>query len=186
MPPKNKTRPIFLLDKQEDQIVKSGGIIFYRFSKGIMELLINENRGMIEDLGGCTDIQDKDIFSTVAREVEEESNNKFIKKDIKKRIKKTKHYVYMKKSKYVVYFLECTNEESKFKTIDFGNKEIHDDVFRTIKWIPLDIFLLKEVIQFKLNFRLKNKKIFDMLKYIKSNHIFTKNLFIDSNSSKDI
>ena len=182
MTTKKASRPTFNLDDDEDKPVKAGGVIFYRFKKNIMELLIISSRGGLEDIGGCTDKKDKDIYSTVSREVEEESNSIFTQKNIKKRIKKSDTYIYNKRSKYVIFIIPATTKEEKLKSSHFGKKEIHDDIKRTISWISLSSFLLPEVIQHKLNWRLKHKTLFTALKNINSENALSKNIFSDSSS----
>ena len=158
-------RPTFYLDDEETQPIRAGGVLLYRNNEGSIDLLLVENRGYYEDLGGCTDTDDKDFYDTVARETEEESNKMIKYKSIHKRIRDAA-YIYMERSKYIVFIVEATERESKLKQADFGSKEIHDDFERTIKWIPMDVFFGQDIIQHKLNFRLKNKKLFDKLKLI--------------------
>jgi hypothetical protein len=181
---KKNLRPTFNLDDNEEKPVKAGGIIFYRFTKNDMELLLMESRGMIEDLGGCSDNSDKSICETVAREVDEESNNMFEKDDVMERIEKSNVHIYMKKSKYVVFLLQATPDETKFKSKDFGEIETHDDIPRIVRWIPLSVFLQPEVVQHKINWRLKSNALFNKLKEIKNDKKMSVNLFKTSEQSK--
>lgn len=173
MPPKKKK--IFYLGKGEDKPVVAGGVILYRFIGQEMEILLSENRGYYEDLGGCTDEDDDNIIATVTREAFEESNKLL---NIKLKRLEDGEFAYMEKSKYVVYVIKATKKEEALDSDDFGDKEIHDDINRTIKWISLDTFLKKEVIQYKLNWRLKNKALFDILKNIKKDKKNDVNLFL--------
>ena len=173
-------RKTFLLNDDEDMIVSAGGVILYRVKKGNVELLIAESRGLYEDLGGCVDKEDVDIFETVAREAFEESNELISKSKIKKRLKKDVRFCYSKRSKYVTYIIKANTDEAKLKSDDFGDKEIHDDIFRKIKWLPLDVFLSKDIIDHKLNFRLKNKKLFEILTDIKNQNKLGISIFTDS------
>jgi len=181
MPPKSKKT--FYLDDKKEQPVTSGGVILYRFVKGNMELLLVESRGGFEDLGGRIDDGDKDIYSTVAREANEESNELLSKITIKKRIKKSQ-FAYMEKSKYVVYIIEADKKEVKLVSEDFGDIEEHENISRKIKWIPLDTFLLPDIIKHKLNWRLKNKVLFDILKSIKTDKKCNVSMFSESSNSK--
>ena len=167
---------VFYINNDTD-IVSSGGVLLYRFINGEMELLLSDTRGLYEDLGGKVDDNDKNINSSISREVHEESNGLIDKKSIKARLLKN-NPIYIKKSKYLLYILHATPKERTLKSEDFGNKEIHDDINRTIKWIPLDIFLSQKIIKHRLNWRLKNKKIFDALKEIKIKSQLSKNVFI--------
>ena len=189
MPPKKDDRPTFSFNNNEDMPVKAGGVLFYRFNKDAMDLLLVDNEGTLEDLGGCTDAKDTDIYKTVSREVDEESNGKFKRNNIEKRIRVAEEYVYIPRSKYIIFLEEVTDKEAKLKMTDFGNREIHDDIPRKVKWVPLTIFLTQEVIQHKLNWRLKHKHLFDKLKQIKSDKSTSKNMFSeetrDASDSED-
>ena len=189
--PKKDDRPIFKIDGQD---VKAGGIIFYRYTKKSIDLLLINSERSIEDLGGCSEKGDVDIYYTTAREVEEESNKQFNKRNLIKRLKheSTKH-VYTQKSKYVIFVLKATEDEQKLKKEDFGNKETHDNIKRQVKWIPLEYFLKADVIKDRLNWRLKNATLFKIFKEIK-NKKFGGNIFsnyaksvsvVDSSSSEE-
>jgi hypothetical protein len=183
MSKKKDDRPIFKINGQE---VKAGGIIFYRYTDKSIDLLLINSERTIEDIGGCTEKGDIDIYYTVARVVEEESNNQFNKKKIIKRIKhESTEYIISQKSKYIIFILKATKSEEKLKKEDFGNKEIHDDIKRQIKWIPLDFFLKGDIIKNKLNWRLKNAILFNKLKEIKDKK-FGKNVFSKFIKSKII
>ena len=185
---KKQNRPVFNFKGNE---VSAGGIIFYRVNDNNIDLLLIENNRSIEDIGGQTDKEDSDIYETVSREVEEESNKIFKQKNLIKRLKdpSTKH-VYTKKSKYIIFLLEATKDEKKLKKTDFGTTELHDNIKRTIKWIPLEIFLDKDIISEKLNWRLKNGILFKLLNEIKSDKLghnifskYAKNIKRQSESS---
>ncbi len=158
-------RPVFKLNGND---VKAGGIIFYRYTENSLDLLLINSERSIEDLGGCTDEDDEDIYYTVAREVEEESNKKFKMNNLIKRLKKDSvKLCYTPKSKYVIFVLKATEKEQKFKKEDFGDLETHDNIKRQIKWIPLSIFLKSDTIKEKLNWRLKNNALFKIFNEIK-------------------
>ncbi|AYV84088.1 MAG: hypothetical protein Hyperionvirus17_8 [Hyperionvirus sp.] len=142
--------------------VTSGGAIIYRLKNGILELLLSHNRSKYEDLGGTAENTDTDINHTVAREVEEESNKLISQKSILERIKNQK-FIFSKTSKYILYILPATPTEASLTTEDFGTKEFHDNIPRTVHWIPFDEFINPATIKNKLNFRLKNRKIFEQL-----------------------
>ena len=177
-----QNRKTFYLDKEKEKPVTAGGVILYRFVKKNMELLLVEGRGVYEDLGGRTDNDDKDIYTTVAREASEESNNLLSKSKIKKRIK-VAPYIYMAKCKYVIYVIKADENEEKLISSDFGEKEEHDDVFRKVKWIPVDTFLLPDIIKHKLNFRLKSKALFDKIKEIINDKKLDGNMLSDSSKN---
>jgi hypothetical protein len=73
----------------------------------------------------------------------------------------------MKESKYVIYILKATNEESMLSMSDFGDYENHDKIKRNIGWIDREIvFSNRYIIGNKLNPRIKSKQLTDTLKKI--------------------
>lgn len=156
---------IFNISKEahiEKQIVTSGGVLIYRFGELGMELLLVNSRGGFEDFGGKIDGNDKSIQKTVARETYEESNKLINKKQLESRLDSAP-YIYVKNSKYVCFIVEATYEESQLESSDFGNFEIYENIERTVKWIPLTVFLTPEIIKHKLNWRLKSSTLFAKL-----------------------
>jgi hypothetical protein len=175
---KKKDKKLFYYNDDENLPITSGGVIIYKFnSDGLMELLLSDTRGGFEDLGGLCEFKDKNIQSTAAREASEESNKILNKNSIKKRIK-NQQPIYIKKSKYIIFIIQATPEEEKLICKDFGDKEIHDNILRKIKWLPLTEFLTPEIIKYKMNWRIKHRQIFDKLKSIKNNSSITKDMFI--------
>lgn len=177
-------KKIFYLNDDANKPITSGGVIIYRFVKNNMELLLSDTRNNYEDLGGLIDQKDKDILSTISREAFEESNNLLKKTSIKNRLKNAS-YIYIPKCKYVVYVIKANKSEEKLTSANFGDKELHDNIDRKIKWIPLDIFLLPETIKYKLNWRLKSKILYDKLKEIKNDIKLDVNMFSSSQESHE-
>jgi len=167
MPQDKKTKTIFLIkpnDPNADDVeVSAGGVILYRIKDGELQLLLMTNRGKLEDLGGTSEKKDKDIFHTVAREVSEESNRLIDKKSILNRIRNSE-YILSRTSKYIIFIIKANDDESKLNSEQFGDREIHDDIPRTIDWVPASEFLKSETIKNKLNFRLKNRNVFEYIK----------------------
>lgn len=183
IPMANKDRKTFYYEDNKDLAITAGGVIVYRSVKGKTDLLLVESRGVYEDLGGRTDDDDDTIFTTISREAEEESNELLNKRSIKKRLKKAES-VHIPKSKYVVYIIKATEDESILKSADFGDKEIHDNISRKIKWISLSKFLSPDVIKYKLNFRLKSKTLFTKLKDIDVSEKMKINMMLVSSDEK--
>jgi len=175
-------RKTFYLNSDKDKPITAGGVILFRIIKNDIELLLADTRGTFEDLGGCVDKLDKDILTTVAREAFEESNELLNKRKIKSRLK-AETPVYVEKMKYVVYVIEANDDEKKLASGDFGSIEHHDQIERTIKWIPLSILIIPEIFRDKLNWRIKNRKIFDKIKEKKEDKKINSNLF-NSDSDK--
>ena len=160
-------KPIFLVKPYNDDYgsveISGGGVILYRIKNDELQLLLMINRGKYEDLGGTSESKDKDIYQTVAREVCEESNELISKKSILSRIKESE-YILSKTSKYILFIIKANKQESELSSEEFGEREIHDNIPRTVEWIPISEFLNSETIKNKLNFRLKNRNIFEYLK----------------------
>ncbi len=158
-------------DNDNEQPVQAAGCLVYRINKDnndIEFLLIrNYQRNFYEDFGGHVNNDDKTIFDTAARETNEESNYNLKVKSIKKRVMKTKLKVYIKQSKYLIYFIKATDRESNLVKSDFGNVEELDKIKRTVNWYPVKKILKKEFID-KLNFRLRNRYVFNIMKDLQS------------------
>jgi 8-oxo-dGTP pyrophosphatase MutT (NUDIX family) len=171
-----KTFNISKTPQIEKQIVTSGGVIIYRFGDLGMELLLVNSRGGYEDFGGKIDGSDQSIYKTVARETYEESNKLLNKKQIEARLV-TAPYIYIKNSKYVCFIIEATHAESLLQSEDFGDIEIHDNIERTVKWIPLSMILTPEIIKHKLNWRLKSSALFAKLNEINNQKKLSVSMF---------
>lgn len=146
--------------------VKAGGVIFYHIDENnVLSLLLIKNRNKYEDFGGKTDSVDSCYQDTVAREVEEESNGYFKKDYILKEIK-NKQPIYTKNSKYIIYFIELN--EYIDPTI-FGDKEIYENIPRTVEWVRAIDLKKSKFIRSSLNFRLRFKDFFDKINSIIDN-----------------
>jgi hypothetical protein len=163
---KNKVRPTFYLDDEKTIELRAGGILFYKYNedKTNFDMLMIKSREKYEDFGGCTDILDKDIYDTISREVEEESNGIIKKHEVRKLIE-NQNPIYIKHCKYALFIVE-TNIDYIPK--DFGNLEIHDNIERTVEWISYDQTNDSEFKK-KLNFRLTSYNVLNYLKSLKDN-----------------
>ena len=148
--PAKKVRPTFKYDGDSDLEIRAGGLIYYRVVDDDIEFLMIKCRGRYEDFGGCTDAQDTCIQDTVSREACEESNEIFEQDVVFDEIKKTCG-TYYSKSKYVVYLVKT---DIDYNVDDFGDKEIHDNIERTVEWVPYSSLKNKEFIRNNLHFRL--------------------------------
>ena len=154
-------RPTFYFedDNKKENPIKAGGVLFYRkndigkYDK--YEMLMIHSKDKYEDFGGQTDPNDNDLVDTVSREVEEESNGIFSKSFVKNIIKDIEP-IYIKNCKYMLYIAEL---DKYYDPEIFGDREIHDNINRTIKWVPIDEFEHGE-----LNFRLTDKNVSKQLK----------------------
>lgn len=167
----NDKRKTFYLDDDKDKPLRAGGVIIYKHTDNSeIELLLISSRGQYEDIGGCTDSNDESIYETISREVEEETNEVITYNTVINRLNDAM-YVYSNKSKYITFVIPATPEEETLQSEVFGNKEIHDDIFRTINWVPLSTVLDKDIIRYKLNYRIKNPHLFDKLRNLKKNAV---------------
>ena len=149
-------QPVFYYTKKQLP-VKAGGVIFYHIDGMNINFLMINNRDKYEDFGGKTDPKDSNYEETVAREVEEESNNIFKKTDILKKIKNMVP-IYTKHSKYLLYFIEI---DKLLDPVKFGDCEIYENFPRTVEWISVFDLKNPKFIKEKLNFRLRFKEFFD-------------------------
>jgi len=147
----------YFIDESNREIC-AGGVILYKKIDSDIHLLLINSRGGYEDFGGGIDANDNDIYETVAREAEEESNGLLKKADIMKRLVKT-HYMYNARSKYVVFFIKATDNEKTMTSEMFGSTELHDDIPRTVEWLSAKEFF-NLIAKKQLNFRIVNKEIF--------------------------
>lgn len=171
--PKKKIelRPTFYFENDKKNEIRAGGAIFYKIDKednDILFLMIY-SRDKYEDFGGKTDSIDANANDTIAREVDEESNGIFIKKNILKRINKLTP-IYTNSSKYLLHFIELTKEEESIDLAAFGAIEIHDNIDRTVEYVSLNKFRDKNFVKDKLCFRLKFRSFFQFIHQLKITH----------------
>jgi len=122
--------------------IRAGGVLLFNKKKSKIELLmIKKTHQLIyEDIGGKTSSFDDNIYETISREVSEETNNLINSEIIKKQMYSGKCF-YMSHAKYLLIIVKANSYERKLIDKDFGEKEIHDDIDRTIEWINLNDFL---------------------------------------------
>jgi ADP-ribose pyrophosphatase YjhB (NUDIX family) len=155
-------RPTFNYNDDTELEIRAGGLIYYRIVEdpdtNISEpkFLMIKARGKYEDFGGCTDKVDSCIEETVAREAFEESNEIFEQEQVLEQVKKTVG-TYNSRSKYVVFLVETSVD---YNVKDFGDREYHDNIERTVEWIPYSKLKDKDFTKEKLHFRLMFYKFF--------------------------
>ena len=156
-----RRRKTFILNNDNNKIISAGGALIYKIENNNPFLLLININNKYEDLGGKVDNDDTNIYDTVTREIYEESNG-LVYNNIKTRLMNSPH-VYISHSKYLLFITQAILTESHLKKEDFGDKEIHDNIARTIDWIPINDFLDNDTISKKLNPRLKNKFLFKII-----------------------
>jgi hypothetical protein len=144
----NSFRPTFYFEDDKTKPIRAGGVLIYKFVDDQIKLLMiktNYNDEIrFEDIGGKTDINDVTEFDTVSREVSEETNLIINQQIIKYQLKNSTS-IYIPNSKYILYLVEANLYERNLKSNYFGNKEIYDDIKRTIHWINLETYLNNKV-----------------------------------------
>jgi 8-oxo-dGTP pyrophosphatase MutT (NUDIX family) len=137
-------RPTFYYNNDETKPIRAGGVIIYReINNKIQFLLIKKcynNIDRYEDIGGKTDVNDITQYDTIAREVSEETNLVINQNVLKYQLSKSSN-IYVPYSKYLLYLVEANVYERNLKPKYFGDKEIHDDIDRTIVWVDIDSYL---------------------------------------------
>jgi hypothetical protein len=171
---KKINQPVFYYKNEKQSEIKAGGVVFYYYDRKNNELkfLLIKNREKYEDFGGKTDPLDKTIEETIAREVEEESNEIFTKTNIIKRIE-NKNPLYTKNSKYLLYFCRLKSSENYNPSI-FGTKEIYENIPRTVEWISYDKLKNSSFIKKNLSYRLRFRTFFTKINKL---HTFYKNKY---------
>lgn len=153
-------RPTFFFKNNQHLEIRAAGVLPYvRTEEGVEFLMIRCNR-KYEDFGGKTDIVDKSIEETAARETEEESNC-ILKKDmLLEKIKNNSIPAYSKHSKYILYFVEV---DEYYHPRKFGTREKHENIKRTVEWVPIEKFKDIKFIEKYVHFRLKFSYFFNCL-----------------------
>lgn len=155
-------RPIFYFNqKNMTKPCKAGGVIPYILREDkIIYLLLIKCRDRYEDFGGKTEPGDESIKETIAREAWEESNY-IIPKEYT--LHKTKGYgAYILKCKYLLFFMKA---QIDYDTSCFGDTEKHENIIRTVEWVPITMIDKN----FNLHPRLKSREFFDLLSLLQLN-----------------
>jgi hypothetical protein len=118
-------RPTFFYKQKYP--IRAGGILFYRIKNKKYEYLVVKTNDTYSDLGGKTEICDRDIYDTISREVKEESNDYFIQNSIYSllvdNINKSKYLV---KAKYLLFILE-SHIDTDINNLDWIDKNTFID-----------------------------------------------------------
>lgn len=118
--------------------VTATGVLFYKFVKKSIQVLVMFTKGKYEDPGGKIDMIDDTIESAAAREVAEETNDVITEDMVLSLINdKTKRH-YSKTSKYLIHIVKASDAIKKLKTDDFGTHEKKYNYKRTFKWLDID------------------------------------------------
>jgi len=143
-------RPTFYYNGEQLKPIKAGGVIIYKIEDGSIKILLikikqfcksvkdgvkdGEVKEVYEDIGGKTDSGDISFYDTVSREVAEETNNVINPQIIKHQLSYSDN-LYIEHAKYLLYIIKANSYEKNLNTQSFGDKEIHDNIDRTIVWI---------------------------------------------------
>lgn len=148
-----------------NKLVNACGLILYtKRDDDLYLLLIKNNKGKYEDIGGKVENTDIDIYSTCLREVSEETNDLINRFSLKERlidVKKCK-IIYNYKSKYLIFLIEATDQEKMLSSEMFGDIENFSKKNRTVDWISLNNFK-QFAFSKNLNIRLMISNLFKSL-----------------------
>ena len=135
-------RPTFHYRFARSKPIRAGGVLYYKKVGDSIELLLikRDDKDYYEDVGGKTSPEDKNVFDTVSREVDEETNKKMPYNVVMDQIKKAPS-IYVKNCKYILFLVEATPEQQLFTTEDFSNLETHENISRTIHWVDVSIYM---------------------------------------------
>lgn len=134
-------RPFFL---EDGNYVTAGGILFYRYNKNRIEVLLIKKKDQYEDIGGKTEPFDTSILHTATREVEEETNAMIQSRHITPLLYKS-HKLYSVQNKYVLYLVKANKYIRKLTTDKFNTHELLYNIPRTIHWVQLSDLYFKKL-----------------------------------------
>ena len=154
-------RPTFHAFNDKSNLIRAGGLIYYKFKNNKLQFLLIKCNNVYEDFGGKTDKVDESFEDTIAREAREESNGIFEEDEILMEICE-KNLAYYKKSKYIVSLLETKKE---YDPTDFGDIEHHTNIKRTVEWVDYDDIITKNNLHIRLKFDNFCKKIENIKNY---------------------
>lgn len=147
---------------------RGAGALLYRKQNNIIELLVISKNNDITDIGGKREDKDKFIYETVAREVDEETNQMIKSSDILERAKNAK-YIYTEDKGYATCLIESTDNEKQLKSIDFDFHEKNKTHNRIINWININDFKNEKI--GKINKRINKNALYDELIKLKCQSI---------------
>tara|TARA_Y100000389_G_scaffold198361_1_gene234736 strand:+ start:101 stop:595 length:495 start_codon:yes stop_codon:yes gene_type:complete len=136
------TRPTF---EYNGQPVRAAGLLICTENDGNTHYLLRQCKNKWSDIGGKTDLQDKDVLATIVREVTEETNchlfstvhnfeQAYEMLDLILRNEQLEVF-YLKKSKYLMVKVVLDNKIRKLPMKRFGLFEHHDSMQHYYKWI---------------------------------------------------
>jgi 8-oxo-dGTP pyrophosphatase MutT (NUDIX family) len=175
MSTKSKKITMYMCDDENKPVTAAGALFYKKVNKKLM-LLVIETNNQYEDIGGKIDPSDETIYEAAAREIEEETNEVITKDSIIERLEEAQ-YIYVPRSKYIIFLIEANEEESKLTKQDFGDREIYEGYNRTIGWLSKEELVKEQTIKYKLNWRMKSKSLFEKLKEIENSYKFKKKFF---------
>lgn len=169
-----KDRKVFYFDNDKDKPILAGGVLLYNDNSVLVQKIPKGDSFVYEDFGGKVDFEDSSAIETISREWGEEINygikdkttneyldNKELKKILQSGMKKK---IYIPTSKYFLILVELDLSKYSLDMDKIGNKEIHEDVTRTIEWITFQQFIDSHF-SHQLHPRLWGKKVLEMFGY---------------------
>jgi hypothetical protein len=173
----NEVKSNMYFNNDVNKQINTFGVLFYKSVKNKMVILMEENGGMYEDIGGKIDTGYDQLIPMVARIVEQRTDGIVEKSSFVARIKNS-HQIYIARTKHVVFIVEADCKEKKLKKTDFptiGSSKIG--------WIQREQLKNPAVLNFKVNQRIRSKTLLTRLSEIENGFKFKKSMF-RSNSNK--
>lgn len=171
---------IYYFDNDPSKPISAAGVLIYRNHQDKMLCLIQDHNNLYEDIGGKIDRVDGQMIETIGREVEDETNGIICSSDIIGRLATAKK-IYIPASRYCLHIIEANEKETMLSKEDFREDVKH--IRRTIGWIAREDMARPSTIRYRINFRLRNKALFDYLKEIEKNMKYSTSLFRKYNTS---
>jgi hypothetical protein len=139
-------RPTFFANNDENQPIRSGGVMFYKLEPLTKQIKIlmqytervdqktNKKRNVYEDIGGKTDEKDNNINDTIIREVVEETNGIITEEIVKEHLDKEHQGYYLNHSKYYLILVEANKSIINIDRRAYGKVETNGKK-RQFHWI---------------------------------------------------
>ncbi len=148
---KNIDRRLFYYEDDIEKPISAGGVLLFKKDEVLVQKIQKDDTFQYSDFGGKTDLEDKSIMETIARELGEEMNFGIIdKKDgknmdsvgIKKFLQNgLKKKLYFPNAKYFLIFVQFNENKYSLSMDQIGQQEELDQIPRTVEWITFQQFI---------------------------------------------
>jgi hypothetical protein len=139
--------------------IKAGGILFFKMINDIPNFLLLDENIFMSDLGGKTELYDKTIYDTIAREVNEETNLLVDKNKILDILLDDNKYFYIYHSKYLLFLVNFDKYYNILVNIVNENFIWTDSLDNINNLNPRLVIIKNKIIEYFDKFNIKNKII---------------------------